>query len=102
MESAGLISSPILIKLSAMPCFPGFTPVNMLVQAGRVKGGIVDISVPRAPSFMISLRCFKCPSSIHGSIILQSAPSTPIMINLLLLGVRMLISSYFQLNLHVA
>ena len=65
-----------------MPCLPGLTPVNMLVQAGGDSAGTVDCKMREEPSAM-SLRKFgRRPAEMRGARIFHVAPSIPRRISL--------------------
>jgi len=73
-----------------MPCFPGFTPVKMLVHAGGDSGGTVELRV-RTTLLDTSLRRLGVERlDTSGAIMLQLAPSIPIKISFLLKSVNLL------------
>ena len=62
---------------SKIPCLPGFLPVMKDVQAGAVKGWMVERSLPEAPVAMISAKCGSLPSLAQGLMRSKVAPSKP-------------------------
>src|SRR5688572_25558576 len=60
-----------------MLCLPGFLPVTEEANAGGVRGGIVDISVPVPPSAARRAKFGRRPSAIIGSRTRKLPPSIP-------------------------
>src|SRR5215203_3436804 len=74
-----------------MLCLPGFLPVIDETNAGGVSGGMVDVSVPTAPSAARRAKLGRCPSAIHGRRTRKLPPSMPMATTLRL--VRSVINS---------
>ena len=62
---------------SNTPCWPGFTPVIKLVQAGKVAGGVVERSGVQVPASITRARWGSSPEAAQGPMRSNVAPSRP-------------------------
>ncbi len=80
------VRPPEYFTKSKTPCLPGFTPVNMLVQAGGVSAGRVERRAATVPEPLMRRKLGSAPDSMSGRRMLQSAPSSPSTTSLAAIG----------------